>query len=331
MINISLCIHTNVFIQNDILEDFFKYLTPSEDDINWGLYLNVAGKTIIPSGIVYPSPKHPSGYYFTWDKGRILLEYQIVYITAGAGIFEDGSGEYPIIAGSLLIIQPGTWHRYKPNNETGWTEHYVGFNGFIASHLFKDSHLATLKPVMNIGNREEFIDTYYKIYEYVKEEKPGFQQILAGMIMKLLGNLVSIERQFSFSETRIEKIIQKACFLIRQNVENEIDLKAYADCNNITYSYFRKMFKLYTGLPPVKYQIDLKIIRSKEMLLSTDKIIKEICYELGFDSVYYFSRLFKKKIGVSPSKIRTLAQNSKKRKKNRNEISLNKPPNLSLN
>ena len=100
--------------------------------------------------------------------------------------------------------------------------------------------------------------------------------------------------------------------MIRENVEKQIDFKYYAECNNIAYSYFRRMFKLYTGLPPVQYHLDLKIIRSKELLLSTDKIIKEICYELGFESEYYFSRLFKKKMGVSPSKIRTLTPHKRK-------------------
>ena len=67
--------------------DFFKYLTPSEEDINWGLYLNVAGKANIKARTDYPSPRHPNGYYFTWEKGRILHEYQINYITDGGGIY----------------------------------------------------------------------------------------------------------------------------------------------------------------------------------------------------------------------------------------------------
>jgi len=294
------------------MDEFFKYVTPGEDDVNWGLYLNVVGKAIILPGTVYPSPSHPSGYYFTWEQGRILQEYQLVYITEGFGIFEDATGEYPIISGSLLIIQPGIWHRYKPDGSTGWTENYVGFNGMMARRIFGISQVTSLKPVAYIGNREEFIDTYYKVYGYVKDEKPGFQQVSAGMVMKLLGCLVSIEKQLSFAETRIEKIIQKACFLIRENIENEIDFKAYAECNNIAYSYFRRMFKIYTGLPPAKYQLDLKIIRSKELLLSTDKIMKEICYEVGFESEYYFSRIFKNKIGVSPSRFRTAAQSHRK-------------------
>ena len=64
------------------------------------------------------------------------------------------------------------------------------------------------------------------------------------------------------------------------------------------------MFKKYTGVPPVQYHLDLKILRAKEMLLYTDKSIKEISFEMGFQSIYYFSRVFKNKLGISPSEIR---------------------------
>lgn len=297
------------------MEDFFKYLTPGEDDISWGLYLNVVGKSIIKAGLSYPSRSHPSGYFFNWEKGRILHEYQIVYISEGDGIFEDESGVFPIKSGSLLILQPGKWHRYKPEPCTGWTENYVGFNGLMANLMFSNPHLSLIKPVVNIGSREEFIDTYYKIFRFAQAEKPGFQQITAGMVMKLLGYLISIEKRLDFTEKRIEKIIEKACFLIRENIEKEIDFKKYAEENSIAYSYFRRMFKMYTGLPPAKYHLDLKIIRSRELLLSTDKIIKEICNEVGFDSLFYFSRLFKNKTGISPSRYRTAALNQKGNKK----------------
>jgi len=286
------------------MEDFFKYVTPGHDDVNWGIYLNCAGQALIPPGTLYPPSTHPSGYYFTWDKGRVLNEYQINYITEGEGIYENKLGRFKITPGSLLLIKPGDWHRYRPKKATGWKEHYIGFSGTISNQVLRQPWFSESKPVVDIGNREEFIDTYYKIFNYVLEEKPGYQQVASGMIMKLLGFIVSIDKQRDFSGKRVEQIIQSACFMIRENVEKEIDFKEFAEQNHIGYSYFRKMFKKYTGVPPVQYHLDLKILRAKEMLLYSDKIIKEISYEMGFQSNYYFSRVFKKKLGVSPSEIR---------------------------
>jgi AraC-like DNA-binding protein len=202
------------------------------------------------------------------------------------------------------MTKPGQWHRYKPRKSTGWVEHYVGFDGFIAHQIYGRPWFTQKGAVLEIGNREEIIDTYYKIFNYVIQERPGYQQVSAGMVMKLLGYIVSMDKQKGFTGKRVEKIIQNACFTIRENVDKEVNFQLFAQKNNIGYSYFRKMFKRYTGVPPVQYHLDLKVLRAKEMLLHSDRSIKEISYQLGFQSVYYFSRLFKTKLGVSPSDIR---------------------------
>ncbi|MCK5136720.1 MAG: AraC family transcriptional regulator [Bacteroidales bacterium] len=286
------------------MEEFFKYVNPGQEDKDWGLFLNCAGKAAIKPGVIYPSTTHPSGYYFTYEKGRILNEYQIVYITDGEGIYENQGGKFKITPGSLIFTKPGQWHRYKPRKSIGWVEHYVGFSGYIVHQMYGRPWFTQKNSVVDVGYREEIIDTFYKIFNYVIEEKPGYQQIAAGMIMKMLGFIVSFDKQRDFSGKRVEKIIQNACFTIRESVESEINFQSFAENNNIGYSYFRKMFKKYTGIPPVQYHLELKILRAKEMLLYTEKSIKEISYELGFQSIYYFSRIFKNKIGVSPSEIR---------------------------
>jgi AraC-like DNA-binding protein len=286
------------------MDCFFKYLTPSGDDEKWGLFLKVAGREVIPEKANYPTNTHPWNYYFLWEKGRILDEFQINYITEGSGVYEDSVGKYVVKPGTLLITRPGMWHRYRPNQNTGWTENYIGFDGSIARELLMNPLFFDNKPVIIIGEREEFVDTYQKIFDFILEEKPGYQQVSAGMIMKLLGYIISTRKQGAFTGKRIEKIIQEVCFFIRENIEKDLDFKLIAEMHNLGYSYFRKMFKKYTGVPPVKYHLDLKIIRAKDMLLSSDKIIKEISYELGFQSIYYFSRAFKNKMGVSPTEIR---------------------------
>lgn len=288
------------------MEPFIKYLNPGQQDIDWGLYLNCAGKAHIQPGTVYPPLSHPSGYYFSFEQGRVLEEYQINYITDGMGTYENQRGRYRIRPGSLLVTKPGEWHRYKPQFRTGWVEHYLGFTGHIAYQLFEMPWFTNRSAVVDIGYREEIIDTYYKIFTLIKEEKPGYQQVSAGMIMQLMGYIVSIDKQKDFTGKRMEKIIQNACFSIRENVESEFDFQSFAKEHQVGYSYFRKMFRKYTGLAPLQYHLNLKILRAKEMLLHTDKSIKEISYELGFKSVYYFSRVFKAKQGVAPSFIRIL-------------------------
>ncbi|WP_282035707.1 AraC family transcriptional regulator [Saccharicrinis aurantiacus] len=288
------------------MKDFFKYLTVSNENKNWGLFLNVAGQSFIPTHVQYPSSEHPSSYYFKYENGRILNEYQLNYITNGSGIFETKEESFKVEPGTLMIIRKQQWHRYKPDNNIGWTEHYIGFDGPIADHFLQQKSVLNNNSVISLGMHEELIDTYYKIFHLVQEEKPGFQEISSGLIIKLLGYIVAAQKQQEFRGGHIEVAIQKLRFEMRKEILQLPDLTQWASSCNVSYDYFRTMFKKYTGISPHQYHLELKILRAKELLLTTDKSIKEISYELDFQSIHYFSRLFKKKMGQSPSLVRTL-------------------------
>ena len=146
----------------------FKYLTVSDDDQQWGLYLKVAGSANVSAGYNYPSQEHPSEYFFNWEEGRILNEFQINFISEGSGILENSFGTFPLKQGSIFITFPGIWHRYKPNFKTGWTENYIGFDGKLARELIVSPRFSAKEPVFNFGIKEEILDTYIKIFDLVQ-------------------------------------------------------------------------------------------------------------------------------------------------------------------
>lgn len=257
------------------MKDFFKYITAGEEDRNWGLYLNVVGKSIIEAHSTYPSREHPTGYYFTWKNGRILNEYQINYITEGSGMLETEQGRVMINPGTMMLIRPKVWHRYKPSVSQGWVENYIGFNGELVNHFIDKLHIPSDQSFIRCSICEEYIDTFYKIFNIVKEEKPGFQQVASGMIIKLLGYIITFHKQRHFSGNKIEQVIQEARFEMRENIDKKSDLQYLAAKNNIGYSYFRKLFKKYVGVSPHQYDIELKIIRARELILTTHKIANE--------------------------------------------------------
>ena len=269
-----------------VMENFIKYLTTSYEDENWGIYLTSAGSLKIPPHTEYPSKKHPGGYFFTWENGRVLQEYQLNYITEGGGMLENSRGKVELKTGNLMVTFPGEWHRYKPDSKTGWTENYIGFNGPATQFFMAHSLFDPKNSIIPTGIHEEVLDAYLRIFELVNTEPPGFQQIASGLLIKLLGTLVSFQKQKEFSGKEITGIIEKARFEMRSKVEQQFDLEQFATDNNIGYSYFRRMFKNFTGISPRQYFLQLKIMRARELLLTTNKSIKEISFQLGFDSIY---------------------------------------------
>ncbi len=284
------------------MKDFFKYFDVTKFDEQWGVYLTVAGRLRVNENTeIYPIGDHPSQYLFKWGNGRILDEYQLNFVTEGNGVFIDDTGEYEVKPGSFMLIRPGIRHRYKPLYKTGWIENYIGFKGKLANQFMQN--LDFEQPVINVGIKEEFIDTYLKIYELVNREGAAFQQIASGMLIKLLGYILAFQRK-TLKTSEIDKFIEEARFYMRNHLDITIDMNQLAETNHISYASFRKSFKNKVGVSPHQYHLNLKMQFAKEMLLSSDKSIKEISRELGFDSEFYFSRFFKKKIGVTASNFR---------------------------
>lgn len=285
--------------------EFYQYLTPDPRDIDWGIFINVAGYSKVNPDTFYPPDGHPNGYNFIWEKGRILNEYQIIYITDGYGTFETREKQYAISPGTIINLCPNIWHRYSPDPKTGWTEHYIGFQGNLAKNFIMDeySNYAN-KPVVYIGFQDKVLDPINKIIEEVKEEKLSYQQVCSGLLIYMIGNIISIIRNKEYEGALIEQKIRKAKLYIRHNIHENIDMSKLASDLNLSYSYFRTMFKKHTGISPNQYHLNLKLIKAREMIISSNMSIKEISYELNFHSIYHFSQIFKQKMGIRPSKLR---------------------------
>jgi ABC-type sugar transport system ATPase subunit len=99
--------------------------------------------------------------------------------------------------------------------------------------------------------------------------------------------------------------IHRAKAIIEEKINiSELDYQEIAHSVFMGYENFRRRFKTQVGLSPNQYFIKSKIEKAKEMLLYTNLEIKEIAEKLGFEDPYYFSRIFKEKVKVSPAKFR---------------------------
>jgi len=291
------------------MQNHFKYITHNPEDENWGLYLTVAGSARVDPESDYPPSGHPTGYHFKWQNGRILQEYQINYITEGAGILETREGSWPVREGSLILLRPNLWHRYRPLKHTGWKEHYVGFMGTIVDEMIKSSEVLTESTILQIGFQEDIIRDFQDIFNLAMIERPGYHQVCSGLVIQILGQIISLKKNENFRHNPIEEIIQKACLIIRDNPSKNLNIEDLARDLNVNYSLFRKAFKKYTGLSPMQYHTSLRMKQAVYLLTSSEMSVKEISFTLGFCSVFYFSKLFKEKTGKTPSEYRKRNRN----------------------
>ena len=288
------------------MTNYYKYLPTSSGDESWGLHVLNTGCNRISSGEMYPSTQHPAHHYFNWNKGRILDEYQIIYIAKGEGLFEsEGCKQQKVNEGTVLLLFPGEWHRFKPSKQTGWDEYWVGYKGAIMENLVRQRFFCAQKAILHVGVSEGIIDLLEKIIETTKKEKTGYQPLVSGAIVHLLGEIHSIIKQGEFeTEDNTESIINKARVIFRTGIDDEMTIENIAEELNVSYAWFRKAFKMYTGIAPHQYLLQLKIEKAKILLGDHSTSIKEIAFNLNFNSAYYFSKLFKEKAGVSPAQFR---------------------------
>ena len=283
----------------------FKYLLVSDKDKKFGLTINTVGFQPIAPNTVYPSTDHPKSYYFRPDKGRVLSEYQFVYISKGKGTFiSENTKRLNITKGQIIILFPGQWHSYRPKNETGWNEYYIGFEGNIIDKLVANGFISPQQQVLDVGINEDLVNLFSTAIKVAKEDKTASQQNLAGIVFNILGTILSLAQNKNFETKESAQKIERAKVIMLENIHKDIDIQGIARNLGVSYSLFRKEFKEYTGYAPAQYFQELKLRNAKEFLAETNLPIKEISYKLNFSSYEYFLSFFKKRVGFTPTEYR---------------------------
>lgn len=284
-----------------------KYMLASERDALWGLTVTTIGYEEIGPHDPYPTRGHADGYYFELQKGRILPEYQLLYITEGEGIFHSSTvPEAYLHEGDFFLLFPGEWHSYHPTGPRGWKKYWIGFKGRNMDDRVKANFLSPDKPIYHVGYSSDIVSLYRQAYDTALEEAAYSQQQMAGIVNHLIGMMYSLERNIelqSRNQTHVD-MINRARLRIRESLESPLTIQQVAEEMGVSYSNFRKLFKEHTGLSPAIYQQELRLQRAKELLTTTDMSVKEIAYQLNFNSPDYFSAKFKTKMGRKPSELR---------------------------
>jgi AraC-like DNA-binding protein len=276
---------------------FFRYLTYSEEDEKWQLVCTDAGYTEVAPRTRYPPNKegHPQAFKGV-AVGRTLPEYQLVYVTKGRGVFEINQKTHVVVPGTVMMVFPGVRHHYKPDFDVGWTEYWVGFKGPYADALREQGFLSLRKPLHEVGLQNSLLSIYAGIFELVRNQQPLFQIRASSLVLTLIAEVLAHERK-TVQHSNSEGLVEKAKFFMEENIYREVNLNGIGEALGLS-----SVFKSYTAMTPYQYLISVKIRKAKELLEAGSLPIKEVAFRLGFDDQYYFSRLFRKKTGIAPSR-----------------------------
>ena len=283
---------------------FFRYVPADPADLHWGLRVIHAGFAEVPPGAPYPllqaGDKPTPPYWMPWQRGRTLQEYQILYISRGRGVFESKpTGRVRIEAGMAFLIFPGVWHRYRPLRQVGWSESYVGFDGWYADRLVKDLFMPE-RAVLRIGVHQELLLLLHSMKDLMAAAPPGYRQILVGRTLEVLARIRALAGVYREDQRERHDRIEAARQQLMARAEENLDLEQLARDLGMSYTQFRSFFRRQTGVSPRQFQIEIRINRAKELLRHTDVSVQELAKKLGFSSAFYFSQQFKRKTGLSP-------------------------------
>ena len=224
--------------------------------------------------------------------------YWLIFLKEGSGIYKVGDRIFALKPGDLFAAFPNRRIFYRADPGSVWSIGWVS----IAAERFGD-YLAMTgvtedNPVVHIADPKALSELIDSLLCEVPAETLRSKFACSSMIYRLL-ELLSPEN----SPAVRRDYIDEAIFYMSNNYINRITTPELALRLGLETSYFSRLFKKRTGLPPMKWLCRLRLEKALD-LLSTDLMISEIALSVGFSDPLYFTRRFTELYGISPTGMR---------------------------
>lgn len=234
-----------------------------------------------------------------WFRSNVVFEHwALVYILSGNGTYmENGGRVQQVRAGSLFFFRPGCSYSFGPAPGCNWDEYYINFNGTRVAE-WVESGLLEGGTVFDAHASQELASVFEQVLALMEGGVPADADRAAAMLEGLLLECSLITE--GHHRTRQPDLFP----LIREELNACIyglpDLQGIAAKHHISMSTLRRLVRHSSGYPLHEYIHRLKMAEAKHLLLNTSLQVKAIAGMLHYTDCFYFSRLFKKYMGVSP-------------------------------
>lgn len=236
-------------------------------------------------------------------RGRV--DWQIIYIAAGKGHFILDGKEVIVPAGSMVLFQPKQVQDYFYLGKDKTQVWFVHFTGREVRNILRHYEIPTDGYILHTGISREYEDLFRRMRDELVRCSWGYEEMLTYLFRELL---MTMHRRMTENAPRVSGFIQdeidRARAFFDEHYNEEISIEQYAVSRNMSTSWFNRSFRSAVGTSPMQYILDVRIRNAQTLLETTDYSVGNIAALVGYENPMYFSRLFRKAKGLSPSKYR---------------------------
>lgn len=257
---------------------------------------------------LYTRPKLPTYR----PKGRV--DFQLLYIASGIAhfYFDNDETDTVVPAGHMVLYRPKEPQRYVYYGNEQTEVYWVHFTGNSAKKILAGYGITNEMRVLPTGTSLDYARIFKQMIHELQRCQTHYPEILTLLLRQLF---ILIHRQLTREHTRKNDYLDEEMSLAMQffndNYNTEVNIEEYASARGMSVSWFIRSFKQYTHTTPMQYIVSRRITNAQMLLETTNYNITEIGQIVGYDNPLYFSRIFRKQKGMSPSDYRKLGQTEK--------------------
>lgn len=230
--------------------------------------------------------------------------YILHYIMEGKGKFLVNGEEYNLQKGQGFLIEPEVQTFYQADEEVPWTYLWIGFGGKKAEDYLRDLGLNKKQLIFQCGCGEELKQIVYSMLKHRKYTAAN-EYFLEGLLYTFFGTLKeNMEIAGNAGEKDGNLYVRKAVEFIQNNYADPVRVKDIADYVGVSRSYLYTLFQDNLQLSPKEYLTNFRLTRAAELLQLTDLSVETVAMSCGYQDALGFSKIFKAKMGITPSAYR---------------------------
>lgn len=230
--------------------------------------------------------------------------YILHYIMEGKGKFLVNGEEYNLQKGQGFLIEPEVQTFYQADEKVPWTYLWIGFGGKKAEDYLRDLGLNKKQLIFQCGCGEELKQIVYSMLKHRKYTAAN-EYVLEGLLYTFFGTLKeNMEIAGNAGEKDGNLYVRKAVEFIQNNYADPVRVKDIADYVGVNRSYLYTLFQDNLQLSPKEYLTNFRLTRAAELLQLTDLSVETVAMSCGYQDALGFSKIFKAKMGITPSAYR---------------------------